>query len=154
MTSTSWRRRRSRLAKLSWAECGLLLEAGVWLALIRLALLRVPLKRLAPFLARPMTESPHAVDAGTQQRVQRLGWAVQTVSRYLPWDSHCLAQALAVTRMLGRRSIACTLYLGTTKDEANELRMHAWVRCGSVVLTGGPQSPQRYTVIATFAERE
>jgi transglutaminase superfamily protein len=130
------------------------LEAGVWLALVRLALLRVPLKRLAPFLARPMTESTHLVAAGTQQRAQRLGWAVRTMSRYLPWHSRCLAQALTVTRMLGRRGIASTLYLGTMKDETNELQMHAWVRCGSVVLTGGPQSPQLYTVIATFAASE
>ena len=146
-----WRQRQSRLARLSWAEWGLLLEAGVWLALVRLALLRVPLKRLAPILARPMTASTHSVDAGTQQMAQRLGWAVRTMSRYMPWDSRCLAQALTVTRMLGRRGIASTLYLGTTRDEANQLQMHAWVRCGSVVLTGGPQSPQIYTVIATFA---
>jgi Transglutaminase-like superfamily len=136
---------------LSWAEWGLLLEAGVWLALVRLALLRVPLKRLAPILARPMTASTYSVEAGTQQMAQRLGWAVRIMSRYMPWDSRCLAQALTVTRMLGRRGIASTLYLGTTRDEANQLQMHAWVRCGSVVLTGGPQSPQIYTVIATFA---
>src|SRR5262245_18004039 len=143
-----------RASRLSLAEWGLLLEAGVWLAVARLMLLTVPLKRMAPFLARPMSESAPAVDAVTQQRAQRLGWAVRTMSRYTPWHSLCLAQALAVKRMLWRRGIASTLYLGLTKDEANGLQAHAWVRCGSVVLTGGQQNLEIYTVVATFAEKE
>src|SRR5262245_17103972 len=73
-----------RASRLSWAEWGLLLEAGVWLAVARLMLLTVPLKRMAPFLARPMSQSAHSVDAVTQQTAQRLGWAVRTMSRYTP----------------------------------------------------------------------
>lgn len=151
-SSRSWSQRLSRLGRLSWAERGLLLEAVVWLGLARLAVLTVPFRRMAPWLGRHMAESAPAVDTATEHCALRLGWAVRTMSCLTPWNSNCLAQAMAVTRMLQRRGMVSTLYLGLRQDDAHELQAHAWVRCGSVVLTGGRRSPQLYTVVATFAE--
>jgi hypothetical protein len=40
------------------------------------------------------------------------------------------------------------LYLGLARGEAGELQAHAWLRCGTAVVTGGDYSD--YTVMASF----
>ena len=42
--------------------------------------------------------------------------------------------------MLKRRGIPGTVYLGVMKDENRPVTLaaHAWVRCGSIILTGAP----------------
>jgi hypothetical protein len=62
-----------------------------------------------------------------------------------------LVQALAAKIMLTRRGICSTLYLGAAKA-GEGLAAHAWLRSGSVIVTGGP-GRERFTVISTFADR-
>ena len=77
------------------------------------------------------------------------------MSSYTPWESACLAQAFAAKAMLRCRGITSTLYLGLAKNEQggqSGLLAHAWLRSGSLILTGEPGKDQ-YTVVATFAEK-
>ncbi len=127
-----------------------LLEAVLWLAVARLALLLLPFRWIAVTLGRHMAQSPQEAAAPTEV-LQRISWAVAAASRHLPWDCACLAQALAAKGMLKCRGVASTLYLGLAKAEASRLQAHAWLRCGKLVLTGA-QGLEEYTVIATFAE--
>lgn len=154
MRATSVRQRFIKLLRLSWTDKGLLLEALVWLGLARAAILVLPFRWLARHLGQYMHESPHAdaeSDPRTRPQLVRVSWAVREMSRYTPWQSACLAQAIAAKIMLRRRGIVSTLYLGLAKDDPGTLLAHAWLRSGSMILTGGPGS-QRYTVVATFAE--
>ena len=98
-----------------------------------------------------MSESDRGGDLAVDSRAYRIGWAVRTMSRRTPWNSNCLAQAIAAKRMLRRRGTACTLYLGLAKDAHDELAAHAWLRCGNRVLTGGRLSQRQYTVVSTFS---
>jgi hypothetical protein len=130
-------------------ERRLFVEAYCFLAISRMMILTVPFRRIAPWLGRTMAESPH--DASQQLVLaQKISWAVQTAGRHTPWESKCLAQAIAAKMMLRRRQIPGTLYLGLAKDEQGELSAHAWLRCGDLILTGG-QNLEGYTTIATFA---
>ena len=43
------------------------------------------------------------------------------MSRYTFWESQCLVKAIAGMKMLERRHIESTLYLGTAKDETWEI---------------------------------
>lgn len=142
-----------KLRDLSWVDRGLLLEALLWLELTRWALLTVPFKYIAHHLGRHMTESDSEVDSTTAAQAQRIGWAVRAVACRTLWKSTCLTQAIAAKRMLRRRGIFSTLYLGLTKDDDRELQAHAWLRCGSHILTGEP-SHQRFAVVSTFAESD
>ncbi len=69
-----------------------------------------------------------------------------------PWQSVCLPQAITGQWMLKRRRIAATLYLGVMKAEhkPEQLAAHAWLRCGSRILTGAAGHRQ-YTVVSTFS---
>lgn len=80
--------------------------------------------------------------------VRLVAWAVAASARRLPWKPVCLPQAVTAQWMLRRRGIQSTLYLGT--DPANQYNAHAWVRAGSVIVTGG-DDPGRYIVVSTFA---
>jgi len=76
--------------------------------------------------------------------------ALKLVARYVPWPSKCLDQALAAQKMLTRRGLANTLYLGMIKDENLQWAAHAWVRCGDQWVIGY-QPEKNYTVVGTYA---
>ena len=146
---TSWARRLRRLRQLSWSDRSLLVEACLWLAVARLAILIVPFRRIAPHLGRHMEQLPE--DAAPEQVAQarRVSWAVRAMSRHTPWQSACMAQAIAAKRLLQVRGVPSTLYMGLAKDESTSLQAHAWLRCGGFVVTGR-EGRERYSVVATF----
>lgn len=144
----------SKFSRLNWRDRVRLGEAVFYLALARLALVVIPFKRLAAQLGKQHEQSPNALAQPIQRaQARRIGWAVTTMSRYVPWDSACLAQAVAAKWMLQKRRLPSTLYLGVTYDENKKMLAHAWLRCGQVYVTGAPQH-RRFTVVATFAETD
>jgi hypothetical protein len=55
--------------------------------------------------------------------------------------------------MLQRRSLPSTLFLGVERVHSGEkwLDAHAWLRCGTDIVTGKPQH-ERFKVLAAFTE--
>jgi hypothetical protein len=142
--------RRVRRALLtSWEEWRLWKEALIWLGVCRLAVLLLPFRWIAPYLGRAMVESPYEETPATQAQVQHISSAIHIMSRYTPWNSNCLAQAIAARVLLRRRGLLGTLYLGVNHDANHALQAHAWVRSGTVIVTGAPEH-QHYTVVALF----
>lgn len=76
---------------------------------------------------------------------------IQVMSRYTFWESKCLIQAIAAMKMLEKRGIESTLYLGTSKGETGEMIAHAWLRSGPCYITGA-EVMARFTVVGTFAK--
>ncbi len=146
-----WRHRRRRVWQLSRAEWWLLVEANCWLGLARLAVLIIPLRCIAPHLGHHMQESSIDDDPKQRATVMRIAWTIRTMRSYAPWTRNCLAQAIAAKRMLQRRHIPCTLYLGVAKNATDGLHAHAWLRSGPTILTGA-HTKDHFTVVATFAE--
>jgi hypothetical protein len=131
-----------------WPDRLLALEALAWLAAMRLAVRWVRFERILRWLRLEPGESPSQPAPAAAQGVGR---AVRGAAIYTPWESACLVQALAAGRMLQRRRLAWTLYLGAARDQAQpqELLAHAWLRCGQQVLTGESES-RRFPVLARF----
>jgi hypothetical protein len=129
----------------------ILLEALFWLGIARLVMLTVPFRWVEPYLGQRMTESPVDALPENSQQLKQVSWAVHTMSRYTPWQSKCLVQAMAAKRMLQSRKIVSTLYLGVTRSNPKPLEAHAWLRSGSVYVTGG-EGHKHFTVVAMFAE--
>ena len=140
-----WRRR-------SRAERLLLMEVFVLLSIARPAILVLPFKRLAVSLVRHRNETDMQISASDLNIARKVGQAVCSAANYTPWESACLFQAVAAQWMLKRRRIADTLYLGMAKDETKpeKLAAHAWLRCGSIILTGA-EGHQQFTVVTTFS---
>lgn len=146
-----------RFLSLSNQRRWLLLEASLWLGLARVAVLTLPFRWIMAALGqRPlaveMATPPTDLSKVQQDEIQQVAlvtWAIRIVSRRTPWQSNCLAQALAGQIMLRRRRIVNILYLGIMKEKDNALTAHAWLRSHNFIVTGGGQL-ERYVVVARF----
>lgn len=141
-------KRLIRFVRLPLRDQGLVIEAAASLMLADLVLNTIPFSRLARRLGRHMAESPATAEPFDIERAERIRWAIDAVAGRLPWQPVCFPRAVAATSMLRRRGIASTMYFGV--DPARDLDAHAWVRVGSLIVSGGPLE-QRFTVVSTFA---
>lgn len=116
-----------------------------------MAVLLLPFRWLAPILGKHMEESSMQEEAETMKAAMGLGWMVEAVSRYTPWESKCLVQAMVGKILLRQHRIANTLFLGVRRDEKNKLIAHSWLRCGEVIVTGG-RGREQFTVVSKFAD--
>jgi hypothetical protein len=107
------------------------------LALARFAMVLLPFNWIAVWLGTPGTESPKTATAGQVELAKKIGWAVGCLARIVPWDSRCLAQALAATWMLRRRRLESTVSFGADRVESGDFIAHAWLRSGPRLVTGG-----------------
>jgi hypothetical protein len=152
----SWRSDLATLRARTWAERGLLLEAILCLGLARAAILMLPFRRVVALCRLTQGETPKSLAPELVVRAARVGWAVRAASVRSPWQSTCLAQALAATLMLRRRGVPGTLYLGVARRHqsgSGRLEAHAWLRCGETILTGVGDH-DRFTAISSFHARE
>jgi hypothetical protein len=139
----------SRVLTLTGEERRLLVMAVAWLAMIRLALGRLPfttLRRLA--IGRP--RNPAAPPRGGEF-IERVVWAVAAASRRAPGWTTCLTQALTVQAMLARRGYPSRLHIGVTRSSQGELDGHAWVEYeGDILIGGSVPELARFVPLAAF----
>ncbi|MEG2786607.1 MAG: lasso peptide biosynthesis B2 protein [Romboutsia sp.] len=126
----------------------LFLEAFFLTGIIRLKILKVPFKQVKKSLGTYNEESQQTVDIKYYKLSRKIRWVVNTISKYTPWESLCLVQAMTAQKMLKKRGVATTLYLGINKDKNNEMTAHAWIRCGQMYVTGGDGTG--YATVAKF----
>jgi len=141
----------TKYAALSWREQGLFIKVFFLTGVVRIAILLLPFRWLALILGRHMGESPMKEDIVKLQAAIRIGWLVDKVSRYTPWESKCLVQAIVGKIILRQHGIANTLFLGVRRDEGKNLVAHAWLRCGEMIITGG-KGQEWFTVVGKFAD--
>ncbi|MNN26472.1 hypothetical protein D3C81_1399770 [compost metagenome] len=128
----------------------LFIEAFIYLAWARI-LKSLPFSRVAPSLGSSMLETSQTHDPHHEPVLRIVSSTIQTVSRHTLWESTCMVRAIAAMKMLERRGIECTLYLGTAKDHQGKMTAHAWVRSGSVYITGFEEM-KKFTVVGKFGK--
>lgn len=128
----------------------LLFESYFYLGWARI-LKALPFAKVAPSLGNIMLETPFTLHTGNKALLAHISQTIQITSRYTLWESQCLVKAIAAMKMLERRKIESTLYLGTAKDETGQLIAHAWLRSGPFYITGS-EGMERFTVISKFAK--
>jgi hypothetical protein len=137
----------------------LALEAA-WELLRARALTMRPATVYSPALGRLVGPEPHenlapAPVAAGRDEAEVIGHLVEKVGGCLPFRALCLEQAIAVRRMLARRDIAATVYLGIARDREDRAMdglgraAHAWVTVGSRVVSGEGVLG-KYAVVARF----
>ncbi|WP_188689756.1 lasso peptide biosynthesis B2 protein [Pullulanibacillus camelliae] len=137
------------LLELDRKTVGLFLEAFFYLGWARL-LIALPFSKVSPSLGVHMRETSHLESKHQRQTLRCVQQAITLVSRHTLWRNPCLVKAITAVLMLKRRNIACTLYLGTAKDDEGNMIAHAWVRSGSRYITGAEEMDS-FTVVGTFA---
>ena len=136
--------------RLPWSNRSLLVEALIYSAIARLVILVIPFKKYKKYMGKYNEETSFEGDSRSNEIINKVGWAVRVVCSRTPWQSKCLVQALIAQRMLRKRHICSTLYLGISKNEENDLSAHAWLRCGQVFITGG-DNKDLFVQVARFS---
>src|SRR4051812_6636769 len=111
-------------------EHRLLLEALLFLVWARVVVRLVPFRRIAPWIGQVQKETPAAIAPAERALAVEVSWAVQAAARHVPLGFVCLPQAMAAQRMLRRRGLPSTLYLGVSPDreKRDAIAAHAWLR--------------------------
>jgi len=148
----SYVRRISNFLRRPLRDQWLFVKAYLLLGISRLAIKTVTFERLARYLGASKTETPTEVPAHHLFEAQRVGRIIRAASRYTPWKSNCFPQAIAAKYLLHTSGINSTLYLGATfkKNKSTEMEAHAWLRCGSIYVTGGELHSQ-FGVVGIFS---
>lgn len=122
----------------------LALSAAAHLAILRAALLVVPLERLTELLglgvSAPTGEAP-AAGGALDDRSREVVWAVVAAGRRMPLVSTCLTRSLAGHLMLRRRHLASQVHLGVARDGRGRTVFHSWLTCGARVVLGEDEIP-------------
>jgi hypothetical protein len=129
----------------------LFMESFFFLAWARI-LKSLPFTKVAPSLGEQMLETIYEPNTTNEKIVKHISQAISVTSRYTFWESKCLVQAIAAMKMLNRRKIDSTLYLGTAKDEKGRFIAHAWLRSGPYYLTGA-EGMEKFTIVGYFAKK-
>lgn len=136
---------------LNWKMKKLLFECYLYLGWARILKI-ISFSKVAPTLGIQMEETTFALNSTNKEMLSNISQTIHIVSRYTFWESQCLVKAIAAMKMLERRRIESTLYLGTTKDEKGKLVAHAWLRSGPFYLTGF-EGMDKFTVVSKFAKK-
>ena len=138
--------------KLSWQKRLLLMEALFWSDLSRLTILLIPFRFISPFLGCQDERINKKNLKNDKNYITDIMWSISTASKHTPWKNTCLVQAITAKMMLKIRKQQSSLFLGIAKDQDKNLKAHAWLSSGDIIVTGS-ETTEEYTVISSFTER-
>lgn len=138
------------LLKYDKALLALIPEALWRLLLVRIQLL-FPFAKTAPQLGVKAMETSAVSREADIPRVQQVTKAIRVISRYTPWKSTCMVRAVAGLKMLEKRGIESTLYMGVARDKQGAMIAHAWLRSGAYYVSGD-DAMQGFVVVEKFAK--
>ena len=81
-------------------------------------------------------ESPKEETDDNYRYAARVSHCVNRVCDHTLWESKCLVRALTTQKLLSKKQIPTTMYLGCGKENG-KLIAHAWLRCGAYYFMGG-----------------
>lgn len=107
----------------------------------------IPMKYLRKSFGIEGEESP---EEGTREDYRYARTVAEYVNRSAnntPWESKCLVRALTAQKLLKKKGIPTTMYLGV-KREGEKMVAHAWIRTGQLYVTGG--NGAEYATVAKY----
>lgn len=136
-----------RLFRHKHSDYALLSKALVCVMAARLGLWLLPFRTLCALQERVGAYAARS-EPSNKQLVAKVGWAIASVSRFVP-RATCLAQALAAQTLLRRLSQPARMRIGVTKGERGNLEAHAWVESGGRVIVGQSENLSRYALLTS-----
>lgn len=140
-----------KFLKLKINKKKLFIEAYFLLGFSRLIILTCPFRKIAGILGEMSSETPVSNDGVDIKIVRQVAEAIRVMSKHTFWKSKCLAQAYTAKMMLRKRKQKSTVYLGVSKNEKGEMVAHAWLRCGTLFVTGG-NGHENFTITSIFSD--
>ncbi len=140
----------SKFLRLSWREQKLVAGAVLALSAVRIGLITLPFATVRGIVARRYRRLG---DEPSRPALERVTWAIEAASHYVPGGSNCLVRALASEYVLGWFGYPSELKIGVAKSAADELAAHAWLESdGRVVI--GEFELDRYTELGAAEDRK
>lgn len=109
----------------------------------------IPLRRFLKRIGMQGKESTVTISSETLTELFLVEKAIKRAIKYLPWRSKCFSRAITAKLLLKRKGIPSTLYLGVAKEDSKKMTAHAWVRCGTIIVSGKEEMP-KFTPIVFF----
>lgn len=150
-------KRLRKFLKLTSSEHCLLIKSWFLLGTIRLGLYLLPFQKLRSLLGLlvRVTQAFHVhihrwrkagLSAPSSLSPERIAWAAEVASRYLPVATTCLTKALTVQTLLLNQGYPAFIHIGVSKGESGQLEAHAWVESqGKIVIGGNSVELSQYT---------
>lgn len=142
-------RKISSFFKIEREERRLFFKA-LWLLLIwKMEIVFLPMRWYVAKFGKKGLEFNEEVELD-RSLVRKIQNSVKRADSILPWKSKCLTEAISTKRLLERKSIRSTLYLGVARDEKGKLIAHAWLRQGKRIVSG-ENGYEKFTVVEKFS---
>jgi hypothetical protein len=138
----------SKFSKLSATEKGLYFEAVITSIKIKLMVTCLPLRWYASYLGKQHLVTDEYTIENSYSVIFKVSQAIVRCQKTVPWPTRCLVNAITAKKMLKKRGLESTLYLGVSKEN-EKMKAHAWLRCGTFFVTGRREM-EKFTVVSTF----
>lgn len=124
------------------------LQAWIYSAFYRFQIVSRKVRSIKKHWGIEGEESSLEVTPQQYRYAKKVSYAVSQVCSKTKWESKCLVRALTAQKLLKKKKIGTTLYLGCKYDENGKMVAHAWLRCGQAYVTGG--NGEGYAVVDKF----
>lgn len=129
-------------------EKGMTISVYYYTAYYRLCLLVLKMTQMEKMMGIRGEESVMEETAENLWMSKIVGFHVNRVTEHLPLKRKCWVRALTARKLLMKKGICTTLYMGVGKDDDGNMIAHAWLRCGQRFVTGG--NGDGYAMVAKF----
>ncbi len=116
-------------------------------AIFRAQILLIKPKYLKKNWGEEGKESPDEETGEVYRYAASISRIVNRICNKTSWESKCLVRALTAQKLLKRKNIHSTMYLGCQLMN-DKMVAHAWIRCGRMYVTGG--NGEGYAVVDKF----
>lgn len=116
-------------------------------AVFRVLILLVKPKYLRRYWGEEGKESEPENTREVYKYAASISRIVNRICNKTSWESKCLVRALTAQKLLKRKGIHSTMYLGCGLKDG-KMVAHAWLRVGQMYVTGGDGS--EYSVVDKF----
>ncbi len=106
--------------------------------------------KIKPYLGQPNVESGIESDEETIIYLRKMQNVLRLCNKYTPWKTECYTLAVTGKILLKHKNISSTVYFGFRKNEDLKYEGHAWLRSGSIIISGRKNMP-KYQVQSFFS---
>jgi len=118
------------------AERKILNRIFFWLIYAFFLVRWIPLRWFTHLLGVNQLKNELEFDKDQLELVQIVKKNLRRCKKIVPWKVKCFEEAIAAKKVLQGLGISSTLYLGVNKSNKDELIAHAWLKNGSIFVTG------------------
>jgi hypothetical protein len=144
-------RRIRKFFQIPGRERALMLEALYWLMIYTFLIYIIPFRWWQDRIGRKMQPwQEEYVSKGQMQKIGLIRRSVFRAKKALLGFPKCFALSLTLKKMLQKRGIDSTLYLGVKKNGNESLIAHAWLKSGDITVYGGRKANLHYKELVIY----